>query len=108
MSKKQIPYDPYKDPYLDPKNLHLDAEEQELNDSLERGEWKPITNSKKIIQEHTRIFQAALRKTKHVNIRMNEMDYDGIKAKALAEGIPYQTLISSIIHKYISGTLRPS
>ncbi len=80
-------------------------EEKELLDSVERGEWKQIPNFK---QESTRYREAAratLRKDKRVNIRMAERDLVRFQKTALHEGLPYQTLISSILHKYINGRL---
>ncbi len=86
----------------------LDQEEKELEESLEKGEWKSIPNTRQILREHSQIFRNAQKKNKNINIRVTESDFDGIRGKALEEGIPYQTLISSLIHKYISGKLTPS
>lgn len=93
--------DPHKSNPFEP----LDKEEKDLMDSLNREEWRSVPNLKKTMTEHAVFFHASQRKNKHVNIRMTESDLDGIRAKALKEGIPYQTLISSVIHKYITGYL---
>ena len=53
-------------------------------------------------------FEAILdvtRKTKNINIRINQLDLENLKRSAEQEGIPYQTLISSVLHKYLSGRL---
>lgn len=83
--------------------MKLTKEEKDLLDSVENGEWKQIHNFKK---EAARFKQAAkntMRKNKRVNIRMTERDLVHFQKKALEEGLPYQTLISSILHKYING-----
>jgi len=91
-----------KDPMKDPK---LDAEEKELLESYERGEWKTVDN---IEAERAMLREAArntLRKEKRINIRLSAKDLFDIQAAAAEEGMPYQTLISSIIHKYAAGAL---
>ena len=83
--------------------MKLTKEEKDLLDSVENGEWKQIHNFKK---EAARFKQAAkntMRKNKRVNIRMTERDLVHFQKKALEEGLTYQTLISSILHKYING-----
>ena len=87
------------------KTLKLDPEEKELLEAYERGELK---TSKDFKQESKWIRQAAtvtVRKDRRVNIRLANRDLDGIRAKAAEEGIPYQTLIASILHKFVSGRL---
>jgi predicted DNA binding CopG/RHH family protein len=48
-----------------------------------------------------------LKKDKRINLRLTQKDYHQIQIKAIEEGIPYQTLISSIVHKYLNGSLTP-
>jgi len=86
----------------------LDNEEKELMASLDRGEWKPVPNARRVLRDHAKIFRNARIKNQNINIRMTESDLDSYRAKAIAEGIPYQTLISSILHKYLSGKLTHS
>jgi len=86
----------------DPK---LDDEEKELLESVERGEWKTVDN---LAEEKAMLREAArntLRKEKRINIRLSAKDLFDIQTAAAEEGMPYQTLISSIIHKYAAGTL---
>jgi len=83
--------------------MKLTKEEIELLDSVEKGEWQQIPDFKKeakLLQEAAR---ATLRKDKRVNIRMTERDMVNFQKKALQEGLPYQTLLSSVLHKYING-----
>jgi predicted DNA binding CopG/RHH family protein len=87
------------------KNLKLDPEEQEINDAIESGKVKIIPldpAEKKRIQA---IAKATLDKTRNINIRLSERDLLTLKAKAIAEGIPYQTLVASVLHKYTTGNL---
>ena len=83
----------------------LDEEEKDILESYERGEWKPIKNSKSEIKKLREYARNTLQKDKRINIRMASRDLDQVQVIAAQEGIPYQTLISSIIHKYVSGYL---
>lgn len=85
----------------------IDQEEQELMASIERDEWRPVRNFK---QERKKAEEAArntLKKDKRINLRLSQKDYHRIQIRAIEEGVPYQTLISSIVHKYLNGTLTP-
>lgn len=86
------------------KSDRLTKEEKEILESLDRNEWKSVINkeSRKSFKEYA---QNTLVKDKRINIRLNEKDLKKLKAKAAEEGIPYQTLISSIIHKYVTGRI---
>ena len=81
----------------------LNREEKEVLDSFERGEWKRARGSKSAADRYQRHARATFEKDQRINIRISSKDLDGIKARAAEEGIPYQTLISSLIHKYVSG-----
>jgi len=83
----------------------LSAEEQRLVDSYDSGEWKPIKSKASEIQRYQDIAQATFRKDRRVSIRISSKDLKDIRKKALEEGMPYQTLMSSVLHKYVSGTL---
>lgn len=80
-------------------------EEKDILDSVERGEWKTISNFKKEARRYQDYAKATFRKDKRVNIRLSQKDLVNIQKKALQEGLPYQTLISSILHKFITGQL---
>lgn len=83
----------------------LTKEEREILDSFEKGEWVPVANltgRKKELAEYAR---NTLRKDKRLNIRISERDLIELQRKAVKEGLPYQTYVSSIIHKFINGTL---
>ena len=81
------------------KDYDLDKDEQELLDAFEADEFVSAPNLK---AEKTHLQEAAkntLNKTRNINIRLSERDLYKLKAKAIEEGIPYQTLASSILHK---------
>jgi predicted DNA binding CopG/RHH family protein len=82
-----------------------DANEQALLDSFEAGEWMADSNEAADIARYRAAASKALLKNKRVNIRLSSMDLEGLQAKAAQEGLPYQTLIASVLHKYISGRL---
>ncbi|MGA7953671.1 MAG: hypothetical protein WCA07_09135 [Gloeobacterales cyanobacterium] len=82
----------------------LDQEERELLESFEHDQWQSVA-----MPERLKAFQvygqAALSKDKRITIRISSRDLEELQVKALEEGIPYQTLITSILHKYIAGRL---
>ncbi len=78
----------------------LEIEEIELVKSIEEGEWKSVDNVDNEIQRYKKIASNSNRKDKRINIRISSQVLDKIKLKAESEGIPYQTLISSILYKY--------
>jgi len=83
----------------------LSNEEKELLHSFEEGEWKSIKNLDNKIKEYSSYARDTLKKDKRINIRLNEKDLESIQNIAVDEGIPYQTLISSLIHKFVTGKL---
>ncbi len=86
----------------------IDQEEKDLMSSIENDEWQPVRN---IDQEKEKAVAAArntLKKDKRINLRLTQKDYHQIQIKAIEEGIPYQTLISSLVHKYLNGSLASS
>ena len=85
--------------------MKLTKEEKDILESVERGEWKRIPNFKKEAARYREAARATLRKDKRVNIRMTERDLVHFQKTAIHEGLPYQTLISSVLHKYINGRL---
>jgi len=83
----------------------LTREEEELRDAVESGEYESVlSDSRK--KELEAAADLTFKKDKRINIRISNRDLVAIKSKASEEGIPYQTLVSSILHKYISGSLQ--
>ncbi len=89
------------------RNYQPDKGEQELALSIERGEWKPVKNMAAEIKKYAEYAKNTLKKDQRISIRMSKQDFIGIQSKAIDEGILYQTLIASIVHKYINGKLVP-
>ncbi len=85
--------------------VELNPEEKELLESYERDEWRSVSDIESESGRYRKYADATFKKDKRVNIRISQKDLMAIQKKALEEGIPYQTLISSILHKYISGRL---
>lgn len=86
-------------------NMKLDREEKELLESFERGEWTSTRNRKAEISRLGAAARATLRKNRRINIRLSDRDVIGLQAKAAEEGMPYQTLIASVLHKYLAMSL---
>ena len=85
--------------------IRLDKEEKELLESYARGEWKSVRNLKEEIEKHRGYARQTLKKDKRVNIRISSMVLDELQTRAVEDGIPYQTLISSILHRFVTGRL---
>lgn len=85
--------------------MRLTQEEKELLDSVERGEWGRIPRFAEEAERYQAAARGALRKDKRVNIRISERDLVRLQKTAVREGLPYQTLISSILHEYTNGRL---
>ena len=86
--------------------MKLDAEEKGILESVERGEWRSTRGGRRERNRYSRYARATFRKDRRLNIRISTKDLEAIQKRALEEGLPYQTLISSVLHKYASGRLR--
>ena len=85
--------------------IRLDREEVEFLDSFEAGEWRTIEGWETEAKRYEEYARATFKKDRRVNIRISSRDLEEVQKRALEEGIPYQTLIASILHKYVSGRL---
>ena len=85
--------------------IPVDKEEQDLLESVEKGEWRSVENVEEEIRAAKEYARSTRVKDQRMNIRISKKDLNALKVKALEEGIPYQTLVSSVIHKYLSGQL---
>jgi predicted DNA binding CopG/RHH family protein len=83
----------------------LTKEEKEILDSFEKDEWVPAANLSKRKKELVAYARNTLRKDNRLNIRISERDLLELQRKAVNEGLPYQTYVSSIIHKFLNGSL---
>jgi len=83
----------------------VDEEEKAIMESIENDQWVSVTDFKEEKEKAESVARQTLKKNKHINLRLTEKDYHQIQIKAIQKGIPYQTLIASIIHKYLNGSL---
>ena len=83
----------------------LDSEEKEILNDYEKDEYVEISDMEKVIEKHSEYAKSTFLKNKRINIRISQRDLEYIQRRALEEGLPYQTLIASLIHRYISGKL---
>ena len=83
----------------------LTPEERELLTSVERGEWRSVQHIEGERARYQGFARATFKKDRRISIRLSAKDMEALQTLALEEGIPYQTLIASILHKYVSGSL---
>ena len=83
----------------------LTGEERDILEAFEKGKLKRSKKATDTQKRHQQYAEAMFRKDARINIRLPSKDLRGLQKRALAEGIPYQTLISSILHKYLEGRL---
>ena len=83
----------------------LDPYEKEILEAFESGKLKKSKTEKRQIKRHAVAAEATFKKDARINIRLSSRDLRSLQAKALMEGMPYQTLVSSILHKFIDGQL---
>ena len=86
-------------------NNHISSEECDILDRFERGELRTAPDAEMEINVARQAARNTFNKTKLVNLRVTERDFNLAHARAREEGIPYQTLLSSVIHKYLAGRL---
>ena len=88
--------------------IDLDSEEKEILDAFESGKLSSVADAKDLMAQHVQYAAATFKKDARINIRLSSKDLRGLQRKALSEGIPYQTLVSSVLHKYVEGRLSES
>ena len=81
------------------------TEESELIKSVEAGEWSSVSNLSTMKERLMKAASETARKDYRINVRISRRDVEALKTKALEEGIPYQTLVTSILHKYVTGRI---
>lgn len=79
--------------------------DQDILNAFESGELKRVNNIKEQIEHHKVAAEATFKKDARINIRSSLRDLLSLQARALREGIPYQTLVSSVLHKFVDGQL---
>lgn len=83
------------------KYFELDHEEEKILHDFEAGEMKSVRSTTKEKERYQEIVGALLKKGKNINIRLSEHDLLKLKARAMEEGLPYQTYLSSLVHKHL-------
>lgn len=83
----------------------FDDEELEILEALEADALQPVNDSSQRIQSHRAAAAATFKKDQRLNIRISSRDLKNLQARALEEGVPYQTLAASLLHKYVNGHL---
>jgi len=86
----------------------LSSEEREILEAFEKGKLKRSKKAATTQKQHQKYAEAMFKKDARINIRLSSKDLRGLQKRALAEGIPYQTLIASVLHKYVEGRLNES
>ena len=86
-----------------PLSYKFDPDEQELLDSVNRGEWKTVPNFAAEKKRLELIARNTIIKSKNINIRLQPITVEKLKESAARQGLPYQTLASSILHRYATG-----
>jgi predicted DNA binding CopG/RHH family protein len=84
----------------------LPDEEKDLVESVEAGEWKSVDSKESELKRFQEYARSTFKKDRRINIRISAKDLQALQKKALVEGVPYQTLISSVLHKYVSGRFK--
>ena len=87
-------------------SLKLDEEEVKILQDFERGELTSINNFKEAKRQLEEAAREFLQKDKRINIRISSRDLNNLQKRAAKEGMPYQTLISSTLHKFVTGKLK--
>ncbi len=83
----------------------LDVEEKEILEAFEGGRLKRVRNRRQEIARHRKAAAATFAKASRINIRISSKDLRALQKRALAEGMPYQTLVSSVLHKFVEGQM---
>jgi predicted DNA binding CopG/RHH family protein len=86
----------------------LEPEEQAILESFEAGEWRSAPDREEVLERHRAYARETFRKDRRLNIRISRKDLEALQKRALEEGMPYQTLAASILHKYVAGRRRES
>ncbi len=83
----------------------LDPEEKEILEAFESGKLKSVKNRQHELIRHRKAAAATFAKDSRINIRISSKDLRALQKRALAEGLPYQTLVSSVLHKFVEGQM---
>jgi predicted DNA binding CopG/RHH family protein len=82
-----------------------DEEELEILQAWEAGTLRPVGDLAEQVKTHRAVAEATFKKDQRLNIRISSRDLKNLQARALEEGVPYQTFAASLLHKFVSGHL---
>ena len=85
--------------------IKLDPEEKDILEAFEGGKLKPVKNRPRELARHRKVAGATFAKDSRINIRISSKDLRALQKRAMAEGMPYQTLVSSVLHKFVEGQI---
>jgi predicted DNA binding CopG/RHH family protein len=88
--------------------MKSEKDDKKLIDSVEAGKWKSVGDVKSYKKSLMKAAKETMAKDQRMNLRISKRDLNSLKAKAFEEGMGYQTLVTSILHKYLSGKLKES
>lgn len=83
----------------------LDHEDRSVLEAYQQGRLKPVALSSEEVESYRSAARAVTRKDQRVNIRISSQDLEELKVRAMQEGMPYQTLMASVLHMYLTGRL---
>jgi predicted DNA binding CopG/RHH family protein len=86
----------------------LDDQERDIRDAIEKGKLASVSDEEELKEKLIRAARTTIAKNRHISIRLSERDLMWLRAKALELGMPYQTLIGSILHQYAEGKVKAS
>ncbi len=84
--------------------MKLSKEEKNMLSSVERGQWR-AAGDKRDLRKYEEAARRTLKKDARLNIRISSHDLDLLRKEAVSEGLPYQTFVASLLHKYVTGRL---
>jgi len=87
------------------KNKKLSPEDQEMLEAFEEGKFQSDLTDERRTQL-AKLAENTIKKDKRINIRISSRDLEALQRRAIEEGLPYQSLVSSVLHKYVSGSLK--
>ena len=87
------------------KNKKLNPEDQEMLEAFEAGQFQSDLKDERRTQL-VKMAEDVIKKDKRINIRISSRDLEALQRRAIEEGLPYQSLVSSVLHKYVSGGLK--
>jgi predicted DNA binding CopG/RHH family protein len=87
------------------KLFKFDDEELEILEAFEADKTTSVVDADKLLARHMEYAEATFRKDARINIRLSSKDLRSLQRRAISEGMPYQTLVASVLHKYVEGRL---